>query len=341
MIFSTVLMVGGLDTFFILFLYALDDFLISILTISVLLIVFNPIIIRFNNKTEKKICYFLLTNINLYVYHYEKSPLLSENVHSYPLTSFKGIVFHKRFFDKNFDSGTIEFVTNELIPKKISIKNVPNIQKLQNLIESIFFYYGNVEERLRQICNETDYQFPQIYDISIVKLKQLKKLKVIYLVVFILNPIFCYLLNYIISLFVNELVVTVVIYSCGVAFAIIVLTQIFRMVKRTSYKNNQLVFSENEFLLKMKKTSYKIPLNKKTTINFEFSKGPLVSHRNILENYDFIKISKSYNSKEFIKFGPFTKLPYILNFLFSYILVWKSNHGYLLSKEEIIKLNLK
>lgn len=333
-------MVGGLDVFFsVLLIYALDDLLISILAISVSLIVINPTLIRFNIKDEKKICYFLLTNINLYVYHYDKSPLPLKNVHSYPLNSFRGIVFRKRFFDKNFDSGTIEFVTNDLIPKKISIKNVPNMHTLQNIIESIYFYYGKVEERLKQICNETNFQFPQMYEISVVKLKQLKKLKVIYSVVLILIPIFCYLLNYIISLFVNNLVVPLVIYSCGVAYAIVVVVQIFSMVKRTSYKNNQLVFNENEFLLKKQKTLCKIALNKKTTFNFISSKGPLASHRNILENYDFIKICKSYNSKEFIKFGPFTKLPYILSFLFNYILVWKSNHGYLLSKEEIIKLN--
>ncbi|MFX1500398.1 MAG: hypothetical protein ACFFDH_05470 [Promethearchaeota archaeon] len=340
MIFSNSLMLGSVDIFFsILIIFAFDNLIISLYTICVILFIASPILINFSIKEEKEICYFLLTNRNLHVFQQGKSPLSFKNIHSHPLNSFRGIVFRKRFFDKNFDSGTIEFVTDELVPKKISIKNVPNMPFLQNIVESIYYFYGNVEEKWKKISNETNFQLPQIYEISSIKLKQLKKLKLIYVITLILDPIFCYLLIYIISLFISDLIVPVLTYLCGVAYATLILIQIFCMVKRTSYKNNQLVFSENEFLLKKKKTSYKISLNKEIAFDFKSSKGPLTSHKNILDNYDFIKISKSYNSQKNIKFGPFVKLPYILSFFFSYILIWKAKHGYLLSKEEIFKLN--
>ena len=288
-------------------------------------------------RDEKKVCFFILTNENLYISHH-KSDLTLGNVDSHPLNSFNGIIFRKRFFDKNYDSGTIEFITDELIPKKISIKNVPNIPKLQKIIESIFFYYGNVQERWKQINNNVDYQFPQTYEISEVKLEELKKSKIIYSITLALTPIICYLIYFIITNFIKNLIVPVVVISCGVVYAIIILIQILSMINRTSNKDNQLIFNENDFLLKKKKISLSIPINKTTTLNILHSKGPLVSHRNILDNYDFIKIYKSYNSKKIIKFGPFTKLPYIISFLYCYSLVWKSNHGYLMSKDEITNL---
>ena len=338
MIFSTFLMIGGLDAFFsFILIYSLDDLYFMILSVCVLFFLINPILLLFMIRDEKKVCFFVLTDKNLYISHH-KSDLTLGRVDSHRLNSFNGINFRKRFFDKNYNSGTIEFITDDLIPKKILIRNVPNIPKLQNIIESIFFYYGNVQERWKQINDSVDYQFPQIYEISEVKLKELKKSKIIDSIILTLTPIICYLLYFIIRFFIKNLILPVVVISCGVAFAIFISIQIFSMINRTSNKDNQLIINENDFLLKKKKRSLSVPINKAITLNILHSKGPLVSHRNILENYDFIKIYKSYNSKNVIKFGPFTKLPYIFSFLYCYLLVWKSNYGYLISKDEIPNL---
>lgn len=336
MIFSIFLMTVGFDAFCLFILiYILEDLYLMILSGCVVFFLINPILLLFMISDEKKVCFFSLTDKSLYISHH-KSDLTLGRVNSHRLISFNGIIFRKRFLDKNDNSGTIEFITDELMPKKISIKNVPDIPKLQKIIESIFFYYGNVLERWKQINISVDYQFPQICEISEIKLKELKKSKIIDTFILTLTPIICYLLYFLIRIFIKNLILDVVVISCGVASAIIISIRIISMINRTSNKNNQLIIKENEFLLKKKNKSLSIPINKTTSLNILYSKGPLVSHRNLLENYDFIKIYKSYKSKNVIKFGPFTKLPYIINFLYYYLLVWKSNHGYLISKDEII-----
>lgn len=335
MIVSISLMILGIYTFFtILLAYILENLIEFIFAISGLYIIATPVIIIFMIRDEKKVFYFLLTNKTLYVY-YHKSRLSSRDVHSYPLNSFKGFIFRKRFFDKNYDSGTIEFISDDLLPKKISLKNVPQMSKLQNHIESIFFYYGNLQERWTQISKNNDYQFPQICDVSEIKLKELRKLKIIFSILFILIPLACFLISFLF----DNLIAIIAVFSAGIAIDILFIINILIIINRTSDIRNQLILNRDEFILKKKKTTTTIPLNKTTCINILRSKGPFASQKNILENFDFIKINNSYKSKICIKFGPFTKLPYLIGFLFCYLIVWKSNHGYLMSKEELINQN--
>ncbi|MBY8983603.1 MAG: hypothetical protein KGD65_00895 [Candidatus Lokiarchaeota archaeon] len=333
-IFFSSLITGGLDILFgILMVY-----LFNIIIGCVFILIATPIIISISIMDERKTSFFLLTNKRLHIYQLQKSPKDSINIESYPLNSFKGIIFRKRFFDKNFDSGTIEFITDEIIPNKISIKNVPHIPKLQNIIESIYFHFGNIQEKCEELSNKIEYQFPQNYEISVVKLEDLKKSKLIYILILVITPIITYLINYIISLSTDLFFITILVFSGGVAYFLIILIPIFIMISRTSDRNNRLVISENKFELYKSKTSLTILINKTTSINILRCKNPLGGRRTILDNYDFIKIQKSYKSKERIKFGPFSELPYILNFLFCYLLNWKSNHGYLMSKDEITQL---
>lgn len=325
------MILGLFSALTIVLAYTLDDLFMFISVISPFYIIGTPVIMIIWIKDVKEIFYFLLTTKKLYIY-YQKSHFGLGGVRSYPIGSFKGIIFRKRFFDKNYDSGTIEFVSEDLLPKKIKLKNVPQIQKLQTTIESILFYYGSLQERWEQIKDKYDYQFPQIYDISEIKLKELKKLKRILSVVCSVILIICFFISFLIK----NLDTTIITFSVGIGLDIFFMIDIVIMISRTSDIRNQLIINENEFLLKKEKTTSAIPITKTTSINILCSKGSFASQKTIIENFDFIKINNSYKSKISIKFGPFTKLPYLINFLFCYLIVWKSNHGYLMPKETLI-----
>ncbi|KKN10295.1 hypothetical protein LCGC14_1038110 [marine sediment metagenome] len=336
-----------------IFLTILSSFISDVLKERIImaiifLVIILPIITWIFLKDELKISYFVLTNENLHLYRREQLAMskrksrLNKTIQSYPFHSLKGIIFRKRFLDKNHDSGTIEFISDKIIPEIISIKNVPNFPRIQIILESIYFHYGNIQEKWKEIKNNIDYQFPQLYEISEIKLKEQKKIIRISLILFFLIPIICYLIYYLSNIFIDDLSILTNIFAFLIIFGIVseifLLIQIFSVLNRSSNKRNQLILNKNEFLLKKNKTTFKISIDKTITIRFLLSKGLFATSRNLLENFDFIKISKSYNSKINIHFGPFTKLPYILSFLFCYLLIWKSKNGHLISKEEISKL---
>jgi hypothetical protein len=113
-------------------------------------------------------------------------------------------------------------------------------------------------------------------------------------------------------------------------------------IYRTSNKGDKLKFDKNAFSLKSKEREKIVILDKYVTFNIK--RSIMVNDfdsmaQGIIKNYDYIKISESYKSKIFIKFGPFTKLPYIIDLISVYLIIWKSNHGHLISKDDLIKEN--
>lgn len=289
-------------------------------------------------RLEKSTCFFLFSNKKLWVY--QKGDTMNPNkidIKAYPLRSIKGLLFRKKFFDKNKSSGTIEFLTDDVIPKKITIKNVPRMNKMQNLIESIFFHYGSIQEKW-ELFKKEETIFPQTYQISDVELARVKKSVLISgLILLSILPI-CYLISYLISFFVDHIITPIIMNTFGLILVIILLTAIIVTIRRTSKKGNNLSFNEGDFSLKSKRTTKILPFNKTIALNIRKSRGALDGDnppRGILDNYDYIKIANSYKPSKSIRFGPFTELPYVIDFLFVYLIQWKFKEGYLLSKEAL------
>lgn len=318
---------------------------IGIIGTSIIMGGFNviliPLIYLVLIRSEKKTCYFLLSDNKLWLYTFHKhtdmiNPL-KRKIEFYFIKSINGIIFRKRFLDKNKNSGTIEFLSNHITPKKIGINNIPHMNTLQIIIESIFFHYGNIQEKWEDFTKE-NMSFPQTYEISEVKLAKVKKFVLISgLVLISILPI-CYILSFII----NNIIATVTIFSIGFVFVIMLLLPTVTTIYRTSIKGDKLKFDKNAFSLKSKEREKIVILDKYVTFNIK--RSIMVNDfdsmaQGITKNYDYIKISESYKSKIFIKFGPFTKLPYIIDLISVYLIIWKSNHGHLFSKDDLIKEN--
>lgn len=313
--------------------------------ILVLTCVFNAIFLPLGYlviyRSEKNTCFFLLSNKKLWVYRKgDIQDPKGRNINVYSIKSIKGIIFRKRFFDKNKTSGTIEFLSNDLIPKKITIKNVPHMNTLQNIIESIFFHYGDIQEKWQHFTDDKII-FPQTYEISEVKLAEIKKVNIINgLILVCILPV-CYLISYIISLNSTGIFtpIPISILSVGFMLTIMFLIYIIVTMKRTSKRGDKLVFNEGEFSLRSKEKTTFLSLDKTVVVDIKQCKGvyKLDSEpQGLLDNYDYIKISNSYKPAKSIKFGPFVKLPYLIDLIFVYLIIWKSKQGYLLSIEDLI-----
>ena len=110
------------------------------------------------------------------------------------------------------------------------------------------------------------------------------------------------------------------------------------MKERSSENESRLIINQNDIEFHLNKNFFQIPIQKSITLNYYESN---VVSRKYAVNYDFIKIFKSFNSKSIIKFGPFEELPKLLTFLFVHFIIWKYNHGFLLSKNQLINLKSK
>ena len=337
------LAVLGCNTFIFLIMFFAVFSEVGLIGFLVIIGIFNAIMVPFLYfvivRPEKETWFFLLSNKKLWVY--KKGDITNTrkvHINGYAIKSLKGIIFRKRFFDKNKSSGTVEFLTDNIIPMKITIKNVPQMNIVQNLIESIFFHYGAIQEKWNLFKKE-DIDFPQSYQISDVELARVKKSVLISGIILLSILPVCYLISYLISFFVDQIVTPIIMYTFGLILAIILLTAIIVTIRRTSKKGSELSFNEGDFSLKSKRTTKIIPFNKTVAFNIRKSRGALNGDnppRGILENYDYIKIGDSYKTSKSIRFGPFTKLPYIIDYIFIHIINWKFEQGYLLSKEDLI-----
>lgn len=190
---------GALDLLF--FSLGLDLFVFSLL----IGVVIAPFSMRSFSQDYKKDSYFLFTDkkFHLYIYSY-KSKL--PHIDKYDYNSFIGVIFRKKFYDKNGDFGTVNFITNHSIPRKISIRNVPDFVRMQILIKSILYEYGNVKNNWGDFTNQLHINFPREYEISEKKLKSnMKSIRgylITILVMIIVSVIFYYILDVI---FITEI----------------------------------------------------------------------------------------------------------------------------------------
>ena len=152
---GVVLSVFGLLSVMYVWLTTIGNYLL--LTVLLICVVITPIAIRIFSRGNKIDTYFLLTDkkILLYTYSYK---LKSPEIEKYYYDNSIGVIFRKRFFDKKGDHGTVDFVATHKFPKRISIRNVPEFEKMQLLIESVLYEYGSIKDNW---TNFTDTLVPE------------------------------------------------------------------------------------------------------------------------------------------------------------------------------------
>ncbi|MHA1439208.1 MAG: hypothetical protein ACTSPD_16675 [Promethearchaeota archaeon] len=321
-----------------------DIILIILIVIPVLLLFFFTMKKSMNTCSESNICF-----TDKAIYHSFKFRYM-ENVDSTSLPYLKAVIFSKKKWDKGKDKGTIEFIPeyNPLQRQSFILTCIPNMSELQKIIESIIYLYGNIEKRWEDIKLKLKLQIP--FEIKISQeltrnLSRKKKQNIILIPFTILLILFGIFMFPIIFNQKNNEYFELYLYIAMIPLITGLILLISAIYKLTTWNNraidldNVLTIDSDKIILSQGNSAKTINLNDKIVLNFLSIQKLMRKAVKWDEYYDGIEIKPSYDSKDKIKFGPIDRFVDIYEFLFTYLLKWKADHGFLLKKEELLNIN--
>ncbi|MFX1451506.1 MAG: hypothetical protein ACFFCM_11725 [Promethearchaeota archaeon] len=277
--------------------------------------------------------YLVITDKKIYVYVKQNN---MESTYSFELSSIKAIGFRRKWYDRK-NSGIIDLISNNYKNEVFSIKFVPELFKVQKMLEYILLEYGNIEQRALLIKNKLNNEHSHIFKVSLEKyIKVKKRLHSIYLglgigitVVVLIGFVVRYFTNIYFLLWYSFFM------SCFAFGFIIVFGQLmYYLSKNCSSLNDILIFEEDKLTLLKKNKKKIIHLNDK--IVFKTLKISDTSYGGTKVKILGILIKEVYNSKNYIKFGPVDNFDDICEYLFCGFITWKKEKGFLLSTDQIL-----
>jgi len=283
----------------------------------------------------KETYYIVITNDKIYIYYYTKEGG-AEKLFPVKISSIKTAFFRKRVFDGR-NKGTIDIKTDERGGESYTIKFVPEILKLQSIIESALYEFGMFKQRWTIKKNKLNLELPHSFEISPEKFDTIKKRFRLFNIIcgVCLSIIFGIAL---LMIFGKALLIIIffgiALLSC---FAVPIFYQylkyIMPMNKISSSKDDKLILESDKLIYSTSKTLRKIQLNEYISLNVI-----LLSKYETKANIYGIQIKEVFNSKNYINFGPLDNEAEIYEYLFDYFINWKKEKDLLLTQEKLVKI---
>ncbi|MHA1265484.1 MAG: hypothetical protein ACTSRS_09640 [Candidatus Helarchaeota archaeon] len=313
--------------------------IIPVVIIGILCIWKNPVF-----KSEQLL---LLTNKRVYLYLKRHS---YETVDSANFSDLKAVIYRKRrFLDRNENVGTIDFIAQDHKTAKFSINHVSEIRDCQRIIESILYTYGGFQERWAKIKLKLDFEFPYTCYISKDGLERIsRRHKRLNMYLGIIWGITLGI-TWVVYLYFPYLFISGLIIMLGGTFTFLILTEKYLLRKRSVRSTDTLTLEPQKVSYSTESGSLAIRLTPETCLDAQkltqimgalSFKTEEVKYKQIKWYEDDLafQIKPSYDSNLEISFGPVAAFPDIYELLFCYIINWKGEQNYLLSKEQIFQL---
>jgi hypothetical protein len=266
---------------------------------------------------------------------------------SYDLDSLNFLTFKKKKRkDQSISEGTINLVLN----KNITIKHVQNIDFILNLIESILWNYGNLDQKLKVINERERITLPHRFNVNEELWETIKSSKIkskfyfgISLIALSLGVFgFILLLTGIVS--INIKIIEngfIILISLLISFGSLSILNTFVPVnKLTQFKKN--LASSKHITLTLEEARISIEdlesfevYNFNNNININISEM-INPSSNARENIGAIHIENQKYSTIHTIFGPIEYYAELAEIVYLNLLKWKANNGSL-DKEQIIK----
>ncbi|MDD1777270.1 MAG: hypothetical protein LUQ65_03805 [Candidatus Helarchaeota archaeon] len=318
--------------------FSLFIFLPLIITIPVIFLFFRKSSL-FNSEE-----FVIFTNTGFYRYYKMGK---NEWVESALYKDLKALIIRKNP-SKGHNKGTIDLISETEQTKITTLSDIADIQATQRLIESILYHFGGFQERGEKIKLKLNFNEPfylNVWSEGLNKvLHRSSRFNWYILITLVLTIVigclfyFCFppisFPNFIPLLC---LIMTLVI---GGGICIGMVWEKAQMRKRSQDPNAQLVLSAHQIRSISGEYTKTEPLSETINLRFINIEQPA---RRIFSWEDIIggfAIKPSYDAKDSIYFGPIDNFPAIYELLFCHILDWKAERGLLLSKEELLRLNV-
>jgi len=297
--------------------------------------------------------YFLITERQILIYEYK--PLSKkQSLEKIMLTSILGLKSDKKRFFNKMRAGNLEIVHGY---RKLSkLKHIPAFKKFQILLESILYHFGNIEKKWSNLVSELNLKFPVKIENSNKKIDKVEWVAKIRTYLIIVISVTCGIIMTTVIALVNleasssnpdtELMMyyymaIVFTPSIGLAFILIMMYERMKMKRRCSPKNSILFLKKDQILSESDDASHRISLSKFLTLSYLKIQNPMQSGIKWTQKAKGILIRPTFDFKDEFMFGPFEKFPQNFSIFFYYVLVWKSEQGFLINKEELLENQTK
>ncbi len=320
-------------------------FIIPVLILGSLCLWKNPLF-----KSQQLL---VLTNNRVYLYLKRHS---YENIDSAKFSDLKAVIYRKRkILERGRDVGTIDFISQEHKTAKFSINNVPELKKCQRIIESILYTYGGFKDRWDKIKLNLDFEFPYTCKVSKEGLTRISRrdwhLNIYFGIIWGITLLVVVFFNlYVTNIAViGKVIISGLIIVMGGIISIPSLSEKYVLRKRSSAPPDTLTLDPQRISYstgKGPKTIRNTPqmclnVHKITKIMGKFSaqrEEPKFMQIQWFEDDLTFEIKPSPESDVGIQFGPIDAFPSIYELIFCYIINWKGEQNYLLSKEQLFRL---
>ncbi len=326
----------------LLFGFRLSFFSIFLTLLPFSVILLTPIIFKKLGTSSDKFLY--ITNKKIYV---DQKYRKIDSIDSIDLKSLRAVVLKKKRSDKGEDVGTLEFIPEytALRHSLFTFSTIPDVSKLQTVIESIIYEYADIETRWNIIKNKLNIQFPYECKVSsqiLDKINEKSKKRTIH--IFLLMPLIIFgiiMIPITLSaakegLFRLLFYVTFLPLIFGISYTVYYILQKKNWKKKVSDKNSLFILDSDRVILKNNNSLEEILFDSSTTLGFfkieKWGSGQLKWR----ENLDGITIKSSFDPSQELKFGPIDFFPDIFEAFFCYMIKWKADKGFLLSKAQIL-----
>ncbi len=343
---------GLLGLFIFILIYELLEFIQNLDLGPIILIIimgFAFIGFYFCFKLMNEENAFIITDKKIYVY----SKLGGhEFFYSIELGWIYLVTYTKRkFFDKNGDSGTINIIYKDPEKFKIcesSLKNVKNVSQYQKMIDSIIYEYGTIKDALKKFEKQPKFNFPRTLKIADEKMKRKHDKIKRYNIYIMITLIISIIIDVIIIIMFNKLLfinfdgfyvtIFVIFFVILIELLFIIwnLSEKYILIKKSQFETTSLTMNLNEI----------VAFNETAKTWFPFQEETILSHFRIelfvnTGEYDkFLfgfELKNGINDEKSIKFGLFDNFLDELQFLYAYLISWKSKQGFLLSKDQVLQ----
>ncbi|MFX1443494.1 MAG: hypothetical protein ACFFHV_08785 [Promethearchaeota archaeon] len=224
----------------------------------------------------------------------------------------------------------------------ISIKNVRNIEKNINLIESILWIYGNFNKKLKEINENKQITYPRIFNIKKELWEDFYVSKKKNTIAFglSLSALILGIIGLIFMLMIREdLGITVLSFiflsSFGFSFLIFPTSRLIQIKKNlASNKDITLVLNKDKISFTNLDSSKEINFNNNIYINF----SQMINFKSKSREYvGALHIKPYFDSQNYIKFGPIDNYGELIEIIYLNLLEWKAKQGILENKQQIIE----
>lgn len=288
-------------------------------------------------RHHKKDLFLVLTDRNVHFYKLiyrdtfgNKRNRSVTSIYSYE--KLLGFSVRKFLYDSRGDYGTIHLYTNEAIPKKVKIHNIPNFSQFRPILESLLYWFGNIPHNAPPLSLEISAQKR-----ARAKLSQRRLLIYIFVSIGVAFLVIYFTLISMIEDYI-KFIVNIATISVLVLFLIMLFIEIVVSMNRMKPLGSSLSIAENEIVFR--EDSQQKILKYCSTLAFSFSNSRRILSLplKIEQNYDILKIYDFPKPKEeVIHFGPIENLPRIYSQIFSIYLKWKDKNNLLLSRDALLK----